>query len=365
MYVFDMNGTTRTFSSLLPDRQICIANPIADNPCGEWNELDLICFEDKIIHAVNGTVVSVLYNSRYKNEKEELVPLTKGSIKIQSEGGEQFVEYIRIKEIDEIPAEFSEAIKGRHSENTEAYQAKVKWVNSELKDIPGLKHHVMKSNALGTDVGYTVYTPEGYSDKADKHYPVLYFLHGFTGTEISDAESFSGWLSKAITQGVIPPVICVFPNGGVSYYRGNIERMIIEELIPLIDSEYKTISKAESRALAGFSMGGTGAVYYSIMHPELFCAAGSMGGEICNDDTEQNNAIKKAISVWKKSGYGIFMVNGDKDYPEVFNEFAGTLAAEGINHRVVILPDTEHNLGHYYERSVIDLLTFLGNHLKM
>ncbi|MFZ6037487.1 MAG: 3-keto-disaccharide hydrolase [Bacteroidota bacterium] len=106
MYLFDPTGTIRTFSSSIPDMQIAVANPIEDNPLGEWNELDLICLGDTVIHAVNGKVVTVLYNSRYESEEGELVPLTKGAIKIQSEGGEQFVEYIRIKKITKIPEEF-------------------------------------------------------------------------------------------------------------------------------------------------------------------------------------------------------------------------------------------------------------------
>lgn len=106
MYLFDPTGTKRTFSSSISDMQIAVANPMADNPLGTWNEVDLICLGDTVIHAVNGKVVTVLYNSRYESEKGEFVPLTKGAIKIQSESGEQFVEYIRIKKITEIPEEF-------------------------------------------------------------------------------------------------------------------------------------------------------------------------------------------------------------------------------------------------------------------
>lgn len=111
MYLFDPNGTIRTFSASISGMQICIANPIADNPCGEWNVLDLICLGDTVIHAVNGKVVTVLYHSKYERAENELVPLTQGAIKIQSEGGEQFVEYIRIRQINEIPEPFKSAFK--------------------------------------------------------------------------------------------------------------------------------------------------------------------------------------------------------------------------------------------------------------
>ncbi|MFT3950115.1 MAG: DUF1080 domain-containing protein [Agriterribacter sp.] len=106
MYIFDPKSPRHTFSSLIPGMQVCVANPVADSPPGEWNELDLICLGDTIIHAVNGKVVSVLFNSRYKADNGIISPLTKGAVKIQSEGGEQFVEYIRLRKIKEIPVEY-------------------------------------------------------------------------------------------------------------------------------------------------------------------------------------------------------------------------------------------------------------------
>lgn len=106
MYIFDRSSGRQTFSSQIPGMQLCVANPVADKPTGQWNELELICVGDTIIHAVNGKVVSVLFHSRYKSEDGNITPLTQGAIKIQSEGGEQFVEYIRLRKIKEIPAKY-------------------------------------------------------------------------------------------------------------------------------------------------------------------------------------------------------------------------------------------------------------------
>ena len=240
----------------------------------------------------------------------------------------------------------------------------IKWVNPELKEMPGLIHHILPSKALGHDVGYVVWTPPDYSERTKKHYPVIYFLHGAGGDESADAAGFSAWVAKSITDNSLTPVICVFPNGGMSGYRGEVEKMIIDELIPTIDKNYRTISEAKSRALAGFSMGGAGSVYLSIKHPDLFCAAGSMGGGIRDRDEQINEAIQKALPEWKKMHYGFFLVNGDNDRPEAFKAFSMTLEKEGIDHKVLILPDTKHNLGLYYDRSVAKLLTFIDHHLK-
>ena len=125
---------------------------------------------------------------------------------------------------------------------------------------PGLEHHVLHSAALGWDVGYVVWKPANY-DPARK-YPVIYFLHGANGTESADAAGFSGWVAKGIEKGMLPPVLVVFPNGGMSGYRGAVEKMIVGELVPLIDRTYPTLARPESRAVVGFSMGGAIAIRY-------------------------------------------------------------------------------------------------------
>ncbi len=126
--------------------------------------------------------------------------------------------------------------------------------------MPGLSHHVLTSKALGHEVGYVVWAPPDYAAKVSTRSPVIYFSHGAGGNESADARGFSSWAARAIADGSLPPTLCVFPNGGMSGYRGEVERMITEELIAAIDGDYRTIAKPQSRALAGFSMGGTGSV---------------------------------------------------------------------------------------------------------
>jgi endo-1,4-beta-xylanase len=246
----------------------------------------------------------------------------------------------------------------------------IEWVNPDIPDMPGLKHHVLESEALGHEVGYTVWTPPEYSKQKKKRYPVIYFLHGAGGNETADAAGFTGWAVKAMEKGSLPYCICVYPNGGMSGYRNEVEKMIIGELIPTIDKTYLTIAKPSSRALAGFSMGGAGSVYLSMRHPDLFCAAGSMGGAFFGRSRNPEYAalidqsIEKALPVWKRNGYGFFLVNGENDRPDAFTDFAARLDQEGIDNEIVILPDTPHNLGLYYERSVEQLLVYLGKFIQ-
>jgi len=74
-----------------------------ENDHGEWNTLELICYEGTSLHVVNGKVVMALYNSEYKNAEDQIVPLTKGRIQIQSEAAEVYYKNAQIKTINRIP----------------------------------------------------------------------------------------------------------------------------------------------------------------------------------------------------------------------------------------------------------------------
>ena len=88
-----------------PYRNYCLRSGNYEKPGGEWNKLDLYCFEDKSLHVVNGEVVMILRNSRYLDEKGESVPLTKGKIQLQSESAEAYFKDIRIRKIESLSQE--------------------------------------------------------------------------------------------------------------------------------------------------------------------------------------------------------------------------------------------------------------------
>lgn len=132
--------------------------------------------------------------------------------------------------------------------------------------------------------------PSNYGE-SDRHYPVIYLLHGGSG-------AFSDWHQKVTQPGLVNKMadqydlIIVTPGvGPASYYFDSplmdsvqYESYFIEELIPYIDQNYQTLAQKESRAITGLSMGGHGSIYLSAKHPELFIAAGSMSG-VMNIDT--------------------------------------------------------------------------------
>lgn len=84
----------------------CMRSGNYESPSGEWTTLELICFEGKSIHIVNGHVVMVLKDSRYIKPDGKEVPLTSGKIQLQSEAAEVFYRDIRIKPLTSMPKEY-------------------------------------------------------------------------------------------------------------------------------------------------------------------------------------------------------------------------------------------------------------------
>lgn len=83
----------------------CMRSANYENPEGEWNTLELICFENKSIHIVNGHVVMILRNSRYIQDGKSY-PMKKGKIQLQSEAAEVFYKDIEIRNLVSLPAEY-------------------------------------------------------------------------------------------------------------------------------------------------------------------------------------------------------------------------------------------------------------------
>ena len=84
----------------------CLRSADYESPEGEWTELELLCFEDKSLHIVNGHVVMVLQNSRYvENGKSK--PLTKGRLQLQSEAAEVYYKDIKIKSLAALPSMYA------------------------------------------------------------------------------------------------------------------------------------------------------------------------------------------------------------------------------------------------------------------
>ncbi len=134
-----------------------------------------------------------------------------------------------------------------------------------------------------------IYLPPSYNS-SDKAYPVIYLLHGFGGNERSLVDEVGEELAIFLIDGLInagslKEMIIVMPDGrskyGGSFYlnselTGNYEDYIAVELVDHIDSNYRTISDREGRAIAGASMGGYGSMTLAMKHSEVYSAVVSL-----------------------------------------------------------------------------------------
>jgi S-formylglutathione hydrolase FrmB len=148
---------------------------------------------------------------------------------------------------------------------------------------------VIPSKVMNKEYKAVIVLPASYANN-NKNYPVLYLLHGGYG-------HFDDWILKTPDRTLVPRLadqynfIIVMPEGEIfSYYlnspvakESQFETYVSKEVIEKIDSSYRTIKDRKGRAITGLSMGGYGALYLSTLHPDLFCAAGSMSGALNPD----------------------------------------------------------------------------------
>ena len=129
------------------------------------------------------------------------------------------------------------------------------------------------SDAVGAEMDYLIYLPKDYNtQKGDRYYPTLYLLHQFESTHMSYmGDGIYDLMEEAIDEGLIDQMIVVIPNSdNQSWWKGKWENMVIEDLIPHIDENYRTIKDARYRFTAGCSMGGQGAASMALTNPDFF-----------------------------------------------------------------------------------------------
>jgi pimeloyl-ACP methyl ester carboxylesterase len=168
---------------------------------------------------------------------------------------------------------------------------------------------------------YRVYLPDGY-DSSSKRYPVLYYLHSFFEDDATffDHQNGKTLLDQAIERADISPVIVVTvdfntPVGGSLYTNspvtGNWESFMIEELVPQIDHNYRSLAKRESRGIFGHFIGGNGAIRFASRHPDVFGSVyalhpvGTGFGNILMQSRPNWGKLEKAKSLADIKGDGL------------------------------------------------------------
>ena len=196
------------------------------------------------------------------------------------------------------------------------------------------------SPTLGIERRLFVYTPHGYTDKANakKKYPVLYLLHGAGGDE--DAWSSMGRtcqiMDHLIANGEAEPMLVVMPNGNATQRaaqtlglpQAQISReqagqmsytnSIVKDIVPYIEANYRVYKDKAHRAVAGLSMGGGHTATVSRDFPGTFDYVGVYSGAVGSIKDREGNLNQDMVNKLKaqqKAGYKLYWIAcGNTDF---------------------------------------------------
>ncbi len=173
------------------------------------------------------------------------------------------------------------------------------------------KNGICKSTALGREMPYRIHLPDEY-ENTDERYPVLYLLHGLFGG-FENWDEFGGLEATIGTR----DLIVVMPEGEDGWYcdgindRDRYEQYIIRDLIQHCDQIYRTKNERSSRAIAGNSMGGYGAVKFALKFPHLFDFAYSSSGAFTVTNWNEENQPPQ----WEEYRNSVTRIFGNKNGP--------------------------------------------------
>jgi enterochelin esterase-like enzyme len=194
-----------------------------------------------------------------------------------------------------------------------------------------------ESATLGRTYDYYVYLPVGY-ESSELHYPVIYLLHG-------RGDDYFAWLNgvnvldSLIAGGELSPVIAIMPDmpssDRASYYVDSaytgddfpaepVETAFFDDLIPHVDTTYRTITTREGRVVGGYSMGGYGALRYALAYPDQFIAALVLSPAVytpqppLDSSTRQFGAFGVGEALFDENRYASL------NYPALFEAFVAS-----------------------------------------
>lgn len=176
-----------------------------------------------------------------------------------------------------------------------------------------LTRHSFESETLDRDYPYSVYLPDDYSSSGLR-YPVLYLLHGSTGSEMSWANSgkVKSTVDRLIREGEINPLIIIMPGHDQSWWADGedeaAQTALLSDLLPHVEESYRTIDSHEGRAVAGLSAGGFGTVNLILQFPELFAAAAALSPAVYTPAPPSHSSAYR---------HKVFQTEGELD-PEVW-----------------------------------------------
>lgn len=226
-----------------------------------------------------------------------------------------------------------------------------------LKDVPHgkVQQILFPSKSTNTSRRAFVYTPADYDKDQSKRYPVLYLQHGWGEDETawSNQGHANLIMDNLIAEGKIKPFIIVMTYGmtnevkigGLRDFKiGPFQTVLVDELIPYVDENFRTLSDQPHRAMAGLSMGGMETKTITMANLDKFSHIGLFsGGTFSMDDVNKTPGFKEKVKLAfvsfgsrelenRRAGFG----GGD---PKVNAE---ELKQAGLNSVFYVSPETAH-----------------------
>jgi S-formylglutathione hydrolase FrmB len=163
-------------------------------------------------------------------------------------------------------------------------------------DEHAFESDVLRSNPLADPSvrPLWVYLPPGYDDEPERRYPSIYVIQGLTGqldmwrNRSAFRKNFPELADDLFASGESPPCVLVFVDawtslGGSQFIdspgTGRYHTYLCEEVVPFVDSRYRTLAEAAHRGIAGKSSGGYGAMVNPMLRPDVFGGLATHAGD--------------------------------------------------------------------------------------
>ena len=232
-----------------------------------------------------------------------------------------------------------------------------------LKDVPhgNVQQVLFPSKSTGTSRRAFVYTPPGYSKNQTKKYPVLYLQHGWGEDETAWTNQGHANLimDNMIAEGEVEPFIIVMTYGMTNEIKfGGLkdfditpfQSVLVNELIPYVDANFRTLADQDHRAMGGLSMGGMETKMITLNKPAVFSYYALLsGGTYTPGDIKNKSHVKL-----------VFLSCGSKEKPEGVKNAAKELQEAGFNAVSYISEGTAHEF-QTWRRSLHELAPLLFN----
>jgi S-formylglutathione hydrolase FrmB len=149
---------------------------------------------------------------------------------------------------------------------------------------------VIKSEILARSVRYCAFLPPSFDEDKQRHYPILYFLHGLGDNEQSLLNS-GGWdlVSQLRSEGKVGEFVIVTPSAGHTFYLNSengklrYEDFFMKEFMPQMEKKYRADGTRAHRGITGVSMGGYGALRLAFKYPNEFAAVSAQMPALMTD----------------------------------------------------------------------------------